>query len=244
LDEPHHPAIADVEDAGIARMELSRVQRALTRLTPAQRHALMHDHVSLSPSEKMLRLRARKKLRSLVERVPALVWWRARKTDPATVALVYKDGVAQTIACVACALFGAAAIPLTLTPGAPDARPSLRMGSTVTSVSPVDHGLRSMDDGWWPHPGARAGRSSHVASAVTGASRSAQTSNDDGTVQLPATTAPLPVSGDPTSLPGNGDGDSPLGPPPVDAGIEPATVTEVVETVTGATVDAPGSVGI
>lgn len=76
--EPDVPAICDVERSGLARLELSRVRRALTELTPAQRSVLLSElDRNQAPPEasaaaiKMLRMRARRNLSAILERAGA-----------------------------------------------------------------------------------------------------------------------------------------------------------------------------
>jgi hypothetical protein len=59
----------DVERSSLARMELKRVWSAMTELTPAQRAAVLSgvmvdagDSIPQTPAQKMLRMRARRKL--------------------------------------------------------------------------------------------------------------------------------------------------------------------------------------
>jgi hypothetical protein len=241
-DHAQLAAVVNVEESGIARFELSRVRDALGRLTTAQREALIEDRVGLTPSEKMLRLRARKKLKALVERVPMLVWLRARRAEPAGAALIYRDGIAQTIACVACALFGAAAIPLTLTPGEADAHPVRLPGEAFTVLrSGGMPTVIALSDATYPHP--------QLVTSIQGrrvGGRSGDTTGDatPSVVQVPAA-APLPVDpGNPTSsLPVGGGGDAPVDQPPINAGTDPNLVfeqaAETVEATTGVLVKSP-----
>ncbi|HYP22328.1 MAG TPA: sigma-70 family RNA polymerase sigma factor [Actinomycetota bacterium] len=76
--EPDVPAICDVERSGLARLELSRVRRALAELTPAQRSVLLSEldrnqrPPEASPAAiKMLRMRARRNLSAILERAGA-----------------------------------------------------------------------------------------------------------------------------------------------------------------------------
>ena len=73
--EPDVPALCDVERSGLARLEFSRVRRALTELTPAQRSVLLSelDRNQVPPEAspaaiKMLRMRARRNLSAILER--------------------------------------------------------------------------------------------------------------------------------------------------------------------------------
>ena len=75
---PDVPALCDVERSGLARLELSRVRRALSELTPAQRSVLLSElDRNQRPPEasaaaiKMLRMRARRNLNAILERAGA-----------------------------------------------------------------------------------------------------------------------------------------------------------------------------
>src|SRR5688500_6264876 len=67
----------DVESAGIARLELARVKRAMKRLNPQQRAVLLAEigdgsAPSASPDAiKMMRMRARRRLTALLDSAPA-----------------------------------------------------------------------------------------------------------------------------------------------------------------------------
>lgn len=74
---PDAPFPTDVENAGLARVELKRVRDVLGRLSPSYRSVLLAE-VGCAPvpqggtdATKMLRLRARKKMRSLLESASA-----------------------------------------------------------------------------------------------------------------------------------------------------------------------------
>ena len=76
-------ARSDVEEAAMARAELSNVSRAMRQLTKSQREALLAEvgasdiAASVSPDAlKMLRMRARRRLAVILERVPlpAAAW--------------------------------------------------------------------------------------------------------------------------------------------------------------------------
>lgn len=67
----------DVERSGIARLELARVERALSRLNPQQRAVLLAEVGDGTGPEgspdavKMMRMRARKKLHAILDTAPA-----------------------------------------------------------------------------------------------------------------------------------------------------------------------------
>ncbi len=77
VGEVPEQAREDVESAGIARLELARVKRAMKRLNPQYRAVLLaeigDDEVPVGSPDavKMLRMRARRKLTSLLESAPA-----------------------------------------------------------------------------------------------------------------------------------------------------------------------------
>ena len=106
----------EVEAAGLARVELARVAAALEQLPALQRAALMREigingtRFTTREAEKMLRLRARKRLRTILERVPSIFVLRLRR-DPADLnaVLVARDGLTQMATCLACAVLGIAA---------------------------------------------------------------------------------------------------------------------------------------
>ena len=107
------PEVASSFDAaqiGLARIELSRVLRAMEDLTPPQRAALLQtfdETVVASPStssEKMLRLRARKRLANAVGRVSAGVCLKLRRAGDLVHAFFAKGDVVQALACAACLL--------------------------------------------------------------------------------------------------------------------------------------------
>ena len=72
-DVPDRASDLDVETASIARLELARVRRALEELTPPQRAVLLADvgdgdEIEATPAAtKMLRMRARRKLRLVLD---------------------------------------------------------------------------------------------------------------------------------------------------------------------------------
>lgn len=121
--EPDVPAVCDVERSGLARLELSRVRRALSELTPAQRSVLLSElDRNQTPPEasaaaiKMLRMRARRNLSAILERAGAGVLvarWRRLFGMPPQV-LVQRDlaKVEQGLASSLAGVMAAAAITL------------------------------------------------------------------------------------------------------------------------------------
>ena len=83
---PEMRALTDVETAGIARMELAKVREAMDQLSESHRSILMREvggHIASTlpdgAADKMLRMRARRKLRSALEKVSGLVALRLRR---------------------------------------------------------------------------------------------------------------------------------------------------------------------
>jgi DNA-directed RNA polymerase specialized sigma24 family protein len=80
VELPERPIPSDVENAGIARLELWRVARALRKMSPAHRSVLLaevggRDVESISAAAtKMLRMRARRRLSSILESASASVF--------------------------------------------------------------------------------------------------------------------------------------------------------------------------
>ncbi|HEX2057793.1 MAG TPA: sigma-70 family RNA polymerase sigma factor [Actinomycetota bacterium] len=145
--EPELPALCDVERSGLARLELSRVRRALSELTPAQRSVLLAelDRDQRPPEAsaaaiKMLRMRARRNLSAILERAGAGVLvarWRKLFGLPQQV-LVSRDvsKVEQGVAGGLASVVAAAAISLSPLSGLlglndPDAPDRTRTPDTV-----------------------------------------------------------------------------------------------------------------
>lgn len=107
----------NVEAAGLARVELTRVRDALDGFTPQARRALLvevgaADRELLTPAaEKMQRMRARRKLKLILERTPAAIALRfARLTDFGEWLLGGRAMFNGGLSCLACAAIGMAAI--------------------------------------------------------------------------------------------------------------------------------------
>ena len=127
VESPH-----DVERTGLARIELDRVRRAMGHLSTTHRSVLMQeihwsDQSVATPAEKMLRMRARRKLRSILEKVSGLVVLRSRRLfELGDKVFALRDGAVTTASCVLCLVLGAGGVlvaPSALTPKA-SARPA------------------------------------------------------------------------------------------------------------------------
>lgn len=111
-DSPEQPFDYDLEAQGIARLELERVHKALSSLTELQRRALLVEIGVLPTGEpcsgdKMVRMRARKRLVSLLEDVSAVVSLRwVKLPDLLQGAGLFRGAGNAAIACFAC-IFGA-----------------------------------------------------------------------------------------------------------------------------------------
>jgi DNA-directed RNA polymerase specialized sigma24 family protein len=112
-DLPERAAKVDVERSGLARVELEKVRDAMALLTTAQRAALLQEvgaavgNGHSAEAEKMLRLRARRKLSSMLRDVSALVLLRYRRAlDLLQGMLPSYEGLLPTGTCVICLLVG------------------------------------------------------------------------------------------------------------------------------------------
>ena len=112
---PDLPEPFDVETAGLARVELARVRIAMTQLSPAQRAALLREVGSGvvqaavgTDAEKMLRMRARKKLLVAMQRVSGVVALRMKRIQElwqvATTGA--RDALIQGVSCLGCVAIG------------------------------------------------------------------------------------------------------------------------------------------
>ena len=111
----------DVERAGLARIELGRVKAALAEMSPAHRLVLLAE-VGQGPSvvdagDKMRRMRARRKLTEILERVSAIFVLPARRiADMAQAAVGIREGLFAGMSCVLCTVLGigvAVIVPVT-----------------------------------------------------------------------------------------------------------------------------------
>lgn len=127
LDEfPEQAFDYDLERQGIARIELDRVREALGSLTDLQRRALLveigvHPAGDGGAADKMVRMRARKRLTALLEEVSALVSLRwVRLPDLLQGVGLLRPAGNAAIACFAC-IFGASVLAINTGPLATEA---------------------------------------------------------------------------------------------------------------------------
>lgn len=118
---PEIPQNYDVERAGLARVEIGRVRQALAEMSPAHRLVLLaevgHPAGAIDASaEKMRRMRARRKLTEILERVSAIFVLPARKLGDLVHAVVgVREGLLTGVSCVLCTVLGigvAVTVPL------------------------------------------------------------------------------------------------------------------------------------
>lgn len=124
---PDIPQNYDVERAGLARVEIGRVRQALAEMSPAHRLVLLaevgHPAGVIDAGAKMRRMRARRKLTEILERVSAIFVLPARRLADLAQAMVgARDGLVAGVSCVLCTVLGiGAAITGPLGTGTADA---------------------------------------------------------------------------------------------------------------------------
>lgn len=114
---PDRGALYDVEAAGLARIELERVGRAMAELSRLQRSALLRelggDASSAAPdgaADKMLRMRARRKLKLAMENVSGVVALRLRRLmELVEGAIGIREGAVSAASCGFCLVLGVGA---------------------------------------------------------------------------------------------------------------------------------------
>jgi hypothetical protein len=220
---PHSDIVADLPDvalsydlerAGLARIELGRIRDALAEMSPAHRSALLAEvghpsFISADPGcDKMRRMRARRKLTQILERVSSVLVLPAKRLADAGHALLgMKEPFVASASCVLCAVLGvgvAVSIPLT-----PERARAGTLDSPSTSQD-LQGALGVASDAAepsssWDSP-AQAGLSPRRST------RGHQSGHEEATSPLPSQ---LPLPSDPT-------GETPTVPPlPGDPGEEP-----------------------
>ena len=121
---PDVPGPHDVESSGIARIELRRIEKALREMSPAHRSLILEEvggeagAVATSPAaEKMMRMRARKRLIALLEKVSILLPGKhSRFIEWGSSLFTARDGLAGGFACLLCVVLGTGLV--VVTPGA------------------------------------------------------------------------------------------------------------------------------
>jgi DNA-directed RNA polymerase specialized sigma24 family protein len=215
-DVPDRPDSHEVERAGLARVELGRVRAALDEMSPAYRSALLVEvgdaaaRASGSAAQKMTRVRARRKLAQLVEKVSALLPFRYLRfwkwsTDAGQWLIGAKDGVLASIPCIACLAVGVTTVVATgvVAPGAASAESLPRHGEVAGIVS--SHGAHYAAAPRLLRREASRGATSPTRVATgrrelsRGAKKTSAPQSSDGSTQ---STTPLPTP--PEGLPDGG----------------------------------------
>jgi DNA-directed RNA polymerase specialized sigma24 family protein len=136
----------DVADASIARIELAAVVRAMDALSPAQKAALLQsihpeeEATRSTSAEKMLRMRARRRLANAVGRACGGLALKTRRiTDSIQGFFSKADAMAQALACATC-VFAASTGSVVLSPSVQGFEPGT---SPVAVVEP--HAVVSTD---------------------------------------------------------------------------------------------------
>jgi hypothetical protein len=110
---PDMPQAYDLEEAGMARLELDRVRSAMSHLSSRQQEVLLAE-IGVGgerlASDKMTRSRARRKLNHLVGRISAGLSFQWRRFADMLHAAVGAEGALQGIGCSACALLAMSAV--------------------------------------------------------------------------------------------------------------------------------------
>jgi hypothetical protein len=223
---------SDVADAGIARLELAAVIRAMESLSASQRNALLQvlhpesDSPS-TPAEKMLRMRARRRLANAVGRVGAGLAFKVRRLSDNLHGFFSKaEGVTQALACTTCLLVASAGgmtfdSPLVVPAPAGEVSPSVVAGAAATKAA-MPGAARAANEDLGP---------SRVASADIATTRTAGTRQATAKSKRPASsteavkTHPGLTVPNPPSLP-EGDAPIPAPEPPgtPDQPVEPPSV--------------------
>jgi DNA-directed RNA polymerase specialized sigma24 family protein len=244
---PDLPAPHDVESSGIARLELRRIQKALDEMSPAHRALLLEEvggdasEVATSPAaEKMMRMRARKRLIALLEKVSALIPGRhSGFLEWASGLVTARDGLAGGLACLLCVFLGTGIVIV----GPGSSAPAKARPPRAAAVPALDASTISTRHGFTPgidsnvrdaYEFTSAARRKAGSTTLAGGSKSGGT---DAAGEAGTQPEPLPI---PEEVPGTGlyvDPDD-VGvapetpePPQTKTGLE-GTVDEVVETTT------------
>lgn len=263
--EPDVPALCDVERSGLARLELSRVRRALSELTPAQRSVLLSElDRNQTPPEasaaaiKMLRMRARRNLSAILERAGCgilVARWRRLFGVPQQV-FVPRDltKVEQGMASGLAGVVAAAAITLSPLSGLLGLNDPSTSGRTRTQTESGEV---------WLSESSVERASAVVARAVAGAPRaenllgesplvrraaaSAKMASKSGRKEkkdeaAPTATVDVPLPGGEGEIQGNGTVDIDVAPPTLDPGDDQPLCNPTAPGCTPEPTDPPGSV--
>ncbi|HWC15126.1 MAG TPA: sigma-70 family RNA polymerase sigma factor [Actinomycetota bacterium] len=229
-DLPELAHAYDVERAGLARVELTRVRAALAEMSPAHRAVLLAEighpgSGGVDAGEKMRRMRARRKLTAILERVSAVILMPVKRlTEVVQAVVAVRDPLAAGTSCLLCTMLGVGvAVSVPLTPREAHAgvsRPThaagadvYRDGSMHTSAQLVDATSSVSFDTDVPVAARAAARSGARAAKQRDAAKPA-TKASPGTRTLGGVPLPSGASDEAPSLPS-------LPPPPQGAVPQP-----------------------
>ena len=228
-DVPDVPDLYEVERAGLARVDLGRVRAALGEMSPAYRQSLLVEVGDAearadagAAAQKMTRVRARRKLVQLVEKVSAVLslrhlkFWRSQWfTDFGQWMVGAREGILGSIPCIACIAVGVTTVVATnvVAPPAAEAlpRPSVVVSDADSTVDTQRLLRTEIADGRGAARGAKAATTTKRRAtklATTASGEGTESSPTDPTAALPAPPEvpaddqDLPVE---SPLPGNGD---------------------------------------
>ena len=192
----------DVERAGLARVEIGRVRQALAEMSPAHRLVLLAEvghpsGVIDAGAEKMRRMRARRKLTEILERVSAIFVLPARRLADLGQALIgAREGLFAGVSCVLCTMLGiGVAVTVPLGTGTADAS-TLRADGTGDRAAVVARSIMASD------VSAEGLVADAPPATTTAPARSAKRSGSAaGTAEDPAALPSLPLPSDPAPEP-------------------------------------------
>ena len=209
----------DVERAGLARIELGRVKAALAEMSPAHRLVLLAEVGQgsnlVDAGDKMRRMRARRKLTEILERVSAIFVLPARRiADMAQAVVGIREGLFAGVSCVLCTFLGiGVAVIVPVTAGRAGASTlqssSPGRGSAVAARSILVDGTTSTQVADTP------GSVTNVRSSKRSTARGSDSTAADGSE--PLVTLPIQAGGgeDPVAIPIPGQGGDSEEPVPV-----------------------------
>ncbi len=188
---PDLPLPHDHEGSLMAHLDLSRVRTALQEMSPAYRAVLLveagvpsHLPVAGTNAEKMMRMRARRRLKELVRKLPALLPARMKLLEAGQIMTGLRDLAVPGIACLACvSLYPSMMVPPTGMAGqvAADALPTTDgVSAPAYAVTLIGSGAADLADE------LASLRASH-GSTAKGTNATSQPSSDavDGGSSLP-----------------------------------------------------------
>lgn len=232
---PDRAGSNDVAEAGIARLELAAVVRAMESLTPSQRAALLQaifpdDEDACSTSaEKMLRLRARRRLANAIGRACGGLTLKTRRLADSIHGFFSRaEAVTQALACATCLFVASAGSVLYVPYHGYESKLEIVTPPTLSATSgdvvPAGTSFASMS-GERLSPGPASSAVSRGTDMATGKQRRSRGDRPQSASSSTGSSSRAPAAGlavsDPPAIPGN---------PPVPApGAPPAAPDQPVE---------------